>query len=103
MRNCIILTPELVEKRIHARRHFPNAEFLPGDPCPYGKEVVRENGEAAIVLRKYKITDVSLKDDYNNALLEHWWVIQVDASKYGGEKFKALEVLEYPPCLKSKK
>lgn len=88
----IILTPELAECRMEARKIFPNPDFLPGDDCPSGQKVVRLNGEPAIVLRPYK-------PGPDSAVVngKYWWHIELPNTIHEG---KPMVVLEWPPCLR---
>lgn len=95
----IILTPELAEIRIEARKIFPNHDFLPGDDCPAGQRVIRQNGETATILGPARLS----KD---SAVLhkEYWWEVETDEEIFhdlpGRRGVRKMRVLDWPPTLR---
>ncbi len=84
----MILTAELAEARIKARKVFPGCTWLPGDLCPSGTRALRHNGHVVTILREYT-------GDSEN--LRYWWVIDDPAIRTS--KGRVIEVLEWPPTL----
>ena len=60
----IILSKDLAEDRIQARQIWPEAKWLPGDPCPIGMEVRDQNAQ------EYVITGEGLGE---NQIFKFWW------------------------------
>ena len=79
----IVLTPALLAKRKQAREVFPNATWLPGDPCPIGARVRRHSGGTATVVGPYNVSE----DD----ALAFWWRIHDDDLD--------MDVYDWPPSL----
>jgi hypothetical protein len=80
----IILTPELAEKRIQARQVYPGCEWLPGDDCPSGMEVLSRHGDKCIVLNEYQPSS-------EHPELAYWWRVETPNKQIA---------LEWPPTLK---
>lgn len=92
----IILTPELAEIRIEARKIFPNHDFLPGDDCPIGQKVIRSNGEMATVMGCHR-------PDPTSGIIngQYWWQVRLDSQKlFDNMTKKEAFVLDWPPTLR---
>lgn len=104
--NIVILTQALVRERVEARRNFPNAEFLPGDPVPYGQRVSRGSSAPGYVIGeiiRYLPVDEYNDPDCPGRVIHypekqpfHFWEIEIDTLVNG----KKMKVLDYPPNLK---
>lgn len=88
----IVMTPQLAELRLQARRFYPEATWLPGDEPPCG-ERVQELSDGLIGTVQGVFTG---KDSQPGEPLHCWWLVKIHDKRFEPPQL----LLSWPPRLR---